>query len=116
MATNKPAIDPFTSPPESTNDEAPISIAKPNAPDLDKFKSTRRPTLAGVETLLTALPHHSLPEARDWTRLHPNEAEYWSPEYCFVHVPIKGQKRDLLHLIAEDLAMQYLESAGIQRF
>jgi hypothetical protein len=57
-----------------------------------------------------------LPEARDWTRLHPNEAEYWSPEYCFVHVPIKGQKRDLLHLIAEDLAMQYLESAGIQRF
>jgi hypothetical protein len=60
MATNKPANVPLTSPPESTNDEAPISIAKPNAPALDKFKSTRRPTLAGVETLLTALPPSQL--------------------------------------------------------
>jgi hypothetical protein len=31
-------------------------------------------------------------------------------------VPIKGQKRDTLHLIEEDLAMKYLPSAHIERF
>ena len=36
--------------------------------------------------------------------------KYWSPELCFVNVPIKGQKRDTLHLIDEDLAMRYLPS------
>jgi hypothetical protein len=35
---------------------------------------------------------------------------------CFVSVPIKGQKKDTLHLIEEDLAMQYLSSGKIQRF
>ena len=64
----------------------------------------------------TALPHHGLSDARDWCRLHPNEETYWSPEFCFVTVPIKGQKRDLFHLIAEDLAVQHLEGARIQRF
>jgi hypothetical protein len=33
-----------------------------------------------------------------------------------VHVPIKGQKRDLLHLINEELAECYLPSDRIQRF
>lgn len=49
-------------------------------------------------------------------RLHPDEAEYWSPEYCFVHVPVKGQKRDTLHLINEAIAKQFLPSDRIQRF
>jgi hypothetical protein len=31
-------------------------------------------------------------------------------------VPVKGQKRDTLHLIEEDLAMQYLPSGSILRF
>jgi hypothetical protein len=72
--------------------------------------------LAGVETLLTALPHYRIAEARDFVRLHPDEDNYWSFELCFVSVPIKGQKRDTLHLIVEDLAMQYLPPARIQRF
>ena len=55
-------------------------------------------------------------EAGDWVRLHPSEEEYWSPEFCFVHVPIKGQKRETLHLIDEELAMRYLPSGRIQRF
>jgi len=35
---------------------------------------------------------------------------------CFVNVPIKGQKRDTLHLIEEQLAMRFLPSAKIIRF
>ena len=72
--------------------------------------------IANVETLLTALPHHSIAQAKDFVRLHPNEDEYWSPELCFVVVPIKGQKNDTLHLIDEELAVRHLPSAKIQRF
>jgi hypothetical protein len=52
----------------------------------------------------------------DFFRLHPDEENYWSFELCFVNVPIQGQKRDTLHLIEEDLAMQYLPSGKIKRF
>jgi hypothetical protein len=97
------------------NDEV-MSIAKPGTFSLDKFKSKRAAALANVETLLTALPHHSIAQAKDFVRLHPDEAAYWSPELCFVNVPIKGQKRDTLHLIDEDLAMRYLPPARILRF
>ena len=48
-------------------------------------------------------------------RLHPDEENYWSDELCFVNVPIKGQKRDTLHLIDEELAMRYLPSGAISR-
>jgi hypothetical protein len=103
-------------PAETPADEVPMSIAKPTKSQLDMFKSTRDPSIAGVETLLTALPHHKLSEAKDWGRLHPDEENYWSAELCFVTVPIKGQKRDLQHLINEDLAKRYLPSDRIQRF
>jgi hypothetical protein len=35
---------------------------------------------------------------------------------CFVNVPVKGQKKDTLHLIDEELAMQFLPSGQVQRF
>jgi hypothetical protein len=95
---------------------APTSIPKPSPFNLDKFKSKRAPAAAGVETLQTALPHHSISQAKDFVRLHPNEETHWSPELCFVNVPIKGQKGDTLHLIDEELAMRYLPSARILRF
>ncbi len=91
-------------------------IAKPSAFSLDKFKSKRSAAIASVETLQTGLPHHPMPQAKDFVRLHPDETAYWSPELCFVNVPIKGQKRDTLHLIDEDLAMTYLPSGKIQHF
>src|SRR5262249_45042078 len=75
-------------PGEQAPDET-MSIAKPNAFSLDKFKSKHAAALANVETLLTALPHHSISQAKDFVRLHPDEANYWSPELCFVNVPIK---------------------------
>jgi hypothetical protein len=97
-------------------DTAATPIVKPSAFNLDKFKSKRAVAMANVETLLTALPIHKIGEARDFVRLHPDEAAYWSHELCFVNVPIKGQKRDTLHLIDEELAMRYLPSARILRF
>jgi hypothetical protein len=99
---------------ESTAAQAPIP--KPQAFDADKFKSTRAAALANVETLLTALPHYRIADAKDYARLHPDKENYWSDELCFVNVPIKGQKRDTLHLIVEGLAMRFLPSARILRF
>jgi hypothetical protein len=48
-------------------------------------------------------------------RLCPDD-DYWSDELCFVMVPIKGAKRDSLHLIDEDLAMESLPAGKIMRF
>jgi hypothetical protein len=116
MAEN---IKPKLVQPEIDNDtpaDEAMSIAKPSAFSLDKFKSKHAAALANVETLLTALTHHSIAQAKDFVRLHPDDAAYWSPELCFVNVPIKGQKRDTLHLIDEELAMRYLPPARILRF
>ena len=66
--------------------------------------------------MLTALPVHSISEAKDYVRLHPDEDNYWSPEFCFVNVPIKGQKHETVHLIDEELAMRNLPSGKIRRF
>ena len=93
-----------------------LAISKPGTFDLEKFKAKRDPTIGGVETLLTALPHHSLVQAKDYVRLHPNTETHWSSEFCFVHVPVKGMKRDNLHLIDEEIALRNLPSGGILRF
>jgi hypothetical protein len=93
-----------------------MSIAKPGAFNLDKFKSKHAAAIANVETLQTALPHHTISQAKDFVRLHPNENAYWSPELCFVSVPVRGQSRDTLHLIDEELAIKFLPSARILRF
>ena len=97
-------------------DDEPMTIAKPSEFNLDKFKSTRAATMANVETLLNGLPHHKISDAKDFVRLHSNERTYWSDELCFVNVPIKGQKKEMLHLIDEDLALKYIPSGKIQRF
>jgi hypothetical protein len=93
-----------------------VSVPKPAALTLDRFKSKRTNTIAGVGTLRTALPILKISGAIDFSRLHPDEANYWSDEICFVNVPIKGLKDTTLHLIDEDLAMQYLSNKRIQRF
>ena len=92
-----------------------VAVSKPSGFDLNKFKSKRADAVAKVDTLQTGLPVSSMSQAKDFVRLHPDE-EYWSPELCFVMVPIKGAKRDSLHLIEEDLAMQFLPSGKIMRF
>ena len=87
--------------------EAAAPIAKPSAFNLDKFKA-KRTSAASVETLQTGLPHHKFAAAQDFVRLHPDEDNCWSDELCLVSVPVKGQKDAALHLISEDLALQYL--------
>jgi hypothetical protein len=100
----------------SRSNIGPLSIPKPSGFSLDKFKSKHPAAVAGVETLPTGLPHHKIAAAKDFVRLHSDEENYWSPELCFVNVPIKGQKRDTLHLIDEELAMRHLPSGKILRF
>jgi hypothetical protein len=91
-----------------------ISIAKSFS--LNKFKSKRAAAVAGVGTLLGELQIHSIAQGKDFVRLHPNQEDYWSDELCFVSVPIKGSTRDTLHLIDEDVAVEFLPSGKIQRF
>jgi hypothetical protein len=107
MADNKPTLVPV---------EEVAPIAKPSAFSLDKFKTKRTAAIANVETLLAGLPLCKFAEAKDFVRLHPDEESYWSPELCFVNVPIKGQKHATLHLIDEDLALRYLSPGEILRF
>jgi hypothetical protein len=91
-------------------------IAKPGEFDLNKFKAKQTAVVANVETLQSPLPVHSLASGKDFVRLHPDEENYWSDELCFVEVPIKGQKRNSLHLITEELALRFLEAGEIKRF
>jgi hypothetical protein len=99
-----------------TPEENTPPIAKPGEFDLDKFKAKRTATVANVETLQSPLPVHNMSAAKDFVRLHPDEQNYWSNELCFVDVPIKGQKRNTLHLIIEELALRFLEAGEIKRF
>jgi hypothetical protein len=90
-------------------------IPKPEGFDLDRFKSKRTKTIAGVETLRGILPVHKLAAAKDFVRTHPDDA-YWSDELCFVNVPTEGVKEGTLHLIDEDVAEKFLPSARIERY
>jgi hypothetical protein len=99
-----------------TNDKSSATVIKIKKPGFaEKFKSKNAPSISGVETLLTALPILKIGDVNDWTRLHPSEDDYWSPEMCFVAVPIKGTKRDMLHAIDDDLAVQHLPAKKIKR-
>ena len=90
-----------------------LSIAKPAAFDLNVFKSRQPDTVAGVTTFQTALPVHGMAAAKDFVRLNPSE-DYWTDELCFVQVPTPGA-RDTVHLIREDLALQFLPAGRIKR-
>ena len=93
--------------------EPTLKIVKPSFSE--KFKSKNAPTISGVQTLLTALPILKIGEVDDYSRFHPSEDEYWTCELCFVSVPVKGAKRNLLHVIDDDLAVQHLPSKKIRR-
>jgi hypothetical protein len=111
MANTDPKKE--ATPPESP---APVtSIQKPAGFSLDRFKSKRAASVAGLDNLVDGMPHMPVGQVKDFFRVHPSEEEYWSSELCFVPVPIKGQKRDTIHLIDEDLAMDYLPSGKIKR-
>jgi hypothetical protein len=93
-----------------------VSIVKPKTSALDRFKSKRKPDIANVGTLQSALPIHRIAQAKDYVRLHPDEENYWSDELCFVNVPVIGQRDHTVHLIDEDIAMTHLEAEDITRY
>ena len=97
------------------DESEPLTIPRPSGSRLDKFKSKKAAIIANVGTLQGALPHHPISQAQDFVRLHPSE-DYWSPELCFVNVPIQGMKRDTLHLIDEELGLAYLGNGKLLRF
>ena len=86
----------------------PPKIVKPAAGFMEKFRSKRPPSIAGVETLLTALPILRIADANDSSGCIRRKRTTGRRELCFVSVPIKGEKRDMLHLIDEEIAVQYL--------
>ena len=99
---------------DTTSRVTPLKVAKPTG-FMEKFRSKRPPTIAGVETLLSPLPTLRLGDVKDFFRLHPDEDNYWTPELCFVSVPVKGVKKEVLHLIDEELAVKYLPDGQIIR-
>jgi hypothetical protein len=104
----QPAEPSVTEPPVNTPGGAPaepLAIQKPKGGGLAKFKAANLEP-EKVTALLPGLPHYPIAAAKDWVRLHPNEANYWSDEYCFVNIPVPGQKKETLHLIATDLAIK----------
>jgi hypothetical protein len=103
-------------PAETAEQADAVSIAKPSAFSLDKFKAKRAPTIAGVEPLPESLTVMKIADANDFLRLHHDEENYWSDTLCFVNVPVKGTKKENLHLITEDIATGHLPSKKIQRF
>ena len=90
-----------------------LSIEKPEAFDLNLYKSKRPSDVSGVTTMQAALSSHGIAQAKDFVRTHPSD-DYWSDELCFVNVPTPGS-RDTKHLIIEDLAIAYLPSSVIER-
>jgi hypothetical protein len=99
---------------EPARAEEPVSIKKPKGSGLAKFRSANLEP-EKVEALLTGLPHYPLAAAKDWVRLHDDETSHWSDEYCFVNIPVPGQKRDTLHLIVAELAAK-LAPGRVQNF
>jgi hypothetical protein len=50
-------------PTPTDKEEVSVSISKPGEFSLDKFKSKHAGAIANIETLQTALPHHSISQA-----------------------------------------------------
>jgi hypothetical protein len=94
----------------------PVSIKKPSGFSLDKFKVKRAPTIAGVDPLQQSLAVMKISDANDFVHLHPDEENYWTTPICLVSVPVKGSKKENLHLIDEDIAVANLPSKKIRRF
>src|SRR5258708_1008636 len=90
-------------------------IAKPTKKkfSLDRFKADDEAPSVGK--LPAELPHHKISEAKDFVRLHPDEA-YWSGPLYFVNVPVKGMKDHTLHLIDKELALQFVPIGKRQIF
>jgi hypothetical protein len=99
---------------ENGNGASPL--VKPDAPfSLHRFKSKRDKTLANVEVDPGPLPVTKITDVKDFVRVHHDEENWWTEELCLISVPIKGLRKEQLHIIDEELAADKLEEAQIIR-
>jgi hypothetical protein len=83
--------------------------------DLSRFEAKTTANIAGVKTMVTALPVLRPGDVKDFFRLHPGD-EWWGPKpFCFFTVPIQGVKNPVLHLIDEEVAKANLDASDFFR-
>ena len=92
-----------------------LRLRSPRLLSLDKYKSKNMSTAADVEPALAALAIKKISDVGDFVWVHPDEESYWTIELCFVDVPVKGEKRTILHLIDDDIAVANLPTKKIRR-
>ena len=90
-------------------------IPKPEAFDLEEFKSTHSDGMPGVDIKPAALDILNVGEVGDYFRASSNEDKHWSDPLCFVPVPVEGVRSGTLHLITQRLADQFLKAKQIER-
>ena len=90
-------------------------IPKPEAFDLDEFKSTHSDGMPGVDIKPAALDILRVGEVGDYFRVSSDEDKHWSHPLCFVPVPVEGVRGGTLHLITQRLADQFLKPKQIER-
>jgi hypothetical protein len=95
--------------------EVMVGIPKPEAFDLDEFKSTHTDGMPGVDIKPAALDILRVGEVGDYLRVSPDEEKHWSHPLCFVNVPIEGVHRGTVHMITQYLAEQFLKPKQIKR-
>ena len=81
-------------------DDRPTSttgIPKPEAFDLDEFKSTHSDGMPGVDIKPAALDILRVGEVGDYFRASSDEDKHWSHPLCFVPVPGRGVRSGTLH-------------------
>jgi hypothetical protein len=118
--TQPPPIEPGGELPQAgfepiEQDVKSISIPKPEAFDLDEFKSTHADGMPGVDIKPAALDILRCGEVGDYFRVSPDENKHWSDPLCFVNVPIEGVRNGTLHLITQQLADKFLKHKQIKR-
>ena len=72
-------------------ENAPLKIVKPEA-FMEKFRSKRPPTIAGVETLLTALPILKIGDVEGFRPPASVEEDYWTPRAVLRVRPDQGRR------------------------
>ena len=91
-----------------------VKIPKPSF--MSKFKSKRPPDIGGVETLLDSTEgHEDRPMPTTSSACIPTKTSTGPASCASYRSRSRVQKRDMLHLIDEDIAMEYLPSKKIKR-
>ena len=83
------------------------SINKPAA-KFDMSQMAVPDDFVGIQRMPMALQLKKFSDLHDFGRVHPDEANYWTPRVALVDVPIKGQTKKLRCMIRPDLAAKYL--------